>query len=107
MSDYYDRDGKQIPNDWWDNKKHRRKYGGNRTNTRVARTIVGDVTVSTVWLGLDHSDTSLSGPIIFETMIFGDPWDLDIQRYETELDAVRGHLRAVDRISSGESPFRR
>ena len=49
----------------------------------------------------------VSRPIIFDTMISGDPWDLEIQRYETELDAVRGHLRAVDRISSGESPFRR
>lgn len=37
---------------------------------RVDATIIGDVRVSTVWLGLDHGDGGDGPPLIFETMIF-------------------------------------
>jgi hypothetical protein len=48
----------------------------------VAQTRIGDVLVSTVFLGLDHS--SCKGlPILFETMVFGGPCDEDTWRYSS------------------------
>lgn len=77
MTDYYDRDGNPMPDDWWDKKKHGDKAIQWGTERRVARTVVGDITVSTVWLGLNHDYTGGS-PIIFETMTFGEPWNNEL-----------------------------
>lgn len=104
MSDYYDRDGNPLPDDWYDKKKHGRKYNWG-TEKRVARTVVGDITVSTVWLGLDHSFMPGEGPVIFETMTFGVPYDNEMARYSTEEDAMRGHLAVLDRLRAGKPPF--
>lgn len=102
-TDYFDRDGKPIPDDYYNTEKHGRKYKSS-TERRVARTVVGDITVSTVWLGLDH-DYLTGVPVIFETMTFGEPWENEMERYSTELDAMRGHLRVVERLRSGKPPF--
>ena len=64
--------------------------------TRVAHTMAGDVRISTVFLGLDHSWNG-PPPIVFETMIFGGPLDDYQERYSTWDDAVIGHRRAVDK----------
>jgi len=42
-------------------------------NRRVARTQVGVLTVSTVFLGIDHNFRSGGDPLLFETMIFLTP----------------------------------
>lgn len=104
MTDYYDRDGNPMPDDWYDRKKH-----GNRaikwgTERRVARTVVGDIVVSTVWLGLDHGFVA-GRPIIFETMTFGDQWNKEMARYGTEEEAMRGHLDVLDRLRDHRPPF--
>lgn len=105
VMDYFDRDGKPMPDDWHDTKVHGRKYSDSyHTGKRVARTVVGEITVSTVWLGLDH-DFNTGVPIIFETMTFGDPWNNEMERYSTEEDAIRGHLRVLDRLRAGKPPF--
>lgn len=53
--------------------------------------------VSTVWLGMDH----IGG--VFETMVFGGPDDQEIMyRYETETEALLGHLRVVLELKSLE-----
>ncbi len=69
---------------------------------RVDQTYIGDpimvVSISTVFLGLDHSfggDT----PILFETMVFGGPFDQEQERYETWKQAERGHKRWVEKVS--------
>ena len=59
--------------------------------------------VSTVWLGLDHNFNLRSKPLIFETMVFPhnviggvlNYGDLDMDRYSTEKEALRGHNRMV------------
>lgn len=53
--------------------------------------------VSTVWLGLDHSFSMSSKPLIFETMVFprNDYGELDMERYSTEEEAIQGHKRMV------------
>lgn len=104
MTDYYDRDGNAMPHDWYDRKKHGDiaiKWASDR---RVARTVIGDVTVSTVWLGLNH-DFRTGVPIIFETMTFGYPWDNECERYGSEEAAMRGHLSVLDRLRNGKPPF--
>lgn len=59
------------------------------------------VLVSTVWLGMDHNFSAVwnddSPPLIFETMVFGGPWDEDgdQERYATSAAARAGHDRAL------------
>jgi hypothetical protein len=104
MTDYYDRDGNPLPDDWYDRKKHGDRAIKWATEHRVSRTVVGDITVSTVWLGLDH-DYLTGGPIIFETMTFGDPWQNEMERYSSEEAAIRGHLAVLNRLRAGKPPF--
>lgn len=104
--DTYDRDGKLIPDDYWDKEKYpdRRPFRW-ATEQRVGRTEVGEHRVSTVWLmGIDHGYGSGS-PVIFETMIFGPTWNNELTRYSTEEAAMRGHLKAVDALRAGKPPF--
>lgn len=103
MSDYYDRDGQPLPDDWYDRTTYGTKYKW-VTGKRVARTVIGHIMVSTVWLGLDH-DYLTGTPIIFETITFGDPWNNEMERYDTEENAMRGHLRVLDRLRAGKPPF--
>lgn len=63
-------------------------------NRHVDFTLVDDIRISTVFLGLDHSYRG-SVPILFETMIFGEPLDQDMNRYEDIDSAETGHEMAV------------
>ncbi len=54
---------------------------------------IGDVHVSTVFLGLDHS-FGRPVPILWETMIFGGEHDQYQERYSSQEDALAGHARA-------------
>jgi hypothetical protein len=62
---------------------------------KVAETFVGNVQVSTVFLGLDHAWGG-GEPILFETMIFGGKEDGFQQRYHTWEEAEVGHEEAVE-----------
>ena len=55
------------------------------------------VTVSTVWLGMDHSFGD-GPPLIFETMVFGGELDQECDRYTTEEQAQQGHAAMVARV---------
>jgi len=57
---------------------------------RVALDEGDGVSVSTVFLGLDHSWGD-GPPMLFETMIFGGEHDEDQWRYSTWGEAVAGH----------------
>ena len=57
--------------------------------------ITSEVTVSTVFLGLDHRYLGKGPPLIFETMIFGGPLDDEMWRYSSYDDAQTGHKAAV------------
>ena len=59
------------------------------------------VTVSTVFLGLDHSFVPGSAPVLWETMIFGGDDDGYQERYTSRAAAVAGHTRA-EAIARGE-----
>ncbi|HEY6143716.1 MAG TPA: hypothetical protein VIV55_09930 [Flavobacterium sp.] len=72
-------------------------WGYNGGNTKVDRTDIGNILVSTVFLGIDHSFRS-DVPILFETMIFGGELEGYQERYSTWDEAVKGHKRACDRV---------
>lgn len=94
---YYDRTGQPISIAQW---------GELLTDEykRVVYDQIGDVKVSTVWLGIDHS-FGADVPIIFETMIFGGEYDSHLRRYATEADAIKGHAEAVEDLKIGMRPW--
>ena len=63
---------------------------------QVGRTMVGDLLVSTVFLGLDHNFYG-GPPLLFESMVFKDGLDTGILcwRYSTWEEAEGGHKAAV------------
>lgn len=60
----------------------------------VAKDVVGDVLVSTVFLALDHSWGD-GPPQLYETMIFGGQHDEYQERYATKEAALAGHDSAL------------
>jgi hypothetical protein len=60
---------------------------------------IGDIFVSTVFLGLDHAWNSTT-PILWETMIFGGEHDQYQERYTSHEDALKGHEFAVELVKS-------
>lgn len=71
------------------------------TSRRVAKTVVGDAEVSTVFLAVDHAFWG-STPVLFETMVFGGENDGDTWRYSTWDEAVAGHALAVSTITASQ-----
>jgi hypothetical protein len=66
---------------------------------QVAKTIQGDVRVSTVFLGLDHRHWGEGPPLLFETLVFrGDDGGSDMVRYSSWDDAEAGHAAMVRRV---------
>lgn len=68
---------------------------------RVNQTRIGDVRVSTVFLGLDHNFGN-GKPLLFETMIFGGNRDSYQERYSTWKEAEKGHREAVKLVRLDE-----
>lgn len=95
MSDHYmlDKDHNVVPagfSEWAQAFKSKDRV--------VARTRVYDgCEVSTVFLGLDHRFGGDGPPIVFETLVFGGPFDQEMDRYCTWAEAEAGHARMVDK----------
>jgi hypothetical protein len=68
-------------------------FDGN--NRKVASTMIGNVRVSTVFLGLDHNFSPHGDPLLFETMIFGGEHDQYQDRCTTWEQAEAQHVEAV------------
>jgi hypothetical protein len=73
---------------WFENSKER----------VVAQTNVGNVTVSTVFIGLDHNFDPFGPPHLFETMIFRNGDGGDCWRCTTWQEAEAQHARAVEYV---------
>lgn len=69
-------------------------------NRVVAKDQIGEIKVSTVFLGIDHNYISGGIPILFETMIFGGNLDEDQWRYHTWEKAEDGHKNAVELVKA-------
>jgi len=96
VNDYYDRQGNPIPMLMW--------AALYEAGHRVALDVIGDVTISTVWLGLNHNFSGIGPPLIFETLVFavdrrplGDLED-HMWRWSTEVQALAGHDQAVSMV---------
>lgn len=65
---------------------------------RIAHTAIttgkGRIEVSTIFLVLDHGWDG-SGPVLWETMVFGGPDDMEQRRYSSRKAAEAGHVEAV------------
>jgi len=71
-----------------------------RLENRVLRSDhVGEVHVSTVFLGVDHSFSSAPKPILWETMIFGGHYDQRQWRYDSREAAEKGHRKALKLVT--------
>lgn len=66
-------------------------------NRHVASDVIGDSTVSTVFLGLDHS-WSGPPPLLFETMVFGGALDEEQERCSTWEQAEKMHADMCERV---------
>lgn len=95
---YYDRSGNPISLEGW-------AFLFESDDRQIRFDRVGDVEISTVWIGIDHSLRFTGGPVlIFETMIFGGEHDKDMWRYSTEDEAIAGHERITREIKAGLRP---
>ena len=71
---------------WWE-----------KTDRTVAKTRIGKVLVSTVFLGLNPQwEDAL--PLLFETLVFGGSLDGEMERYSTLDEAKIGHETMVKRV---------
>lgn len=71
---------------------------------RVGQDQVDSASVSTVFLGLDHSFGLGGPPQWFETMIFGGDHDGWQDRYATWDEAKAGHEHVVAALREGREP---
>lgn len=96
---YYDRQRRPITMGEWAELQNDQSYvvvGRHEVNSAEM------VVLSTIWTGLNaHWDLIA----IFESMVFGGPYDQSCIRYETEQDARRGHAQAMRDLSLGHAPW--
>jgi hypothetical protein len=73
----------------------------NPTKKSLKQEYIGDIFVSTVFLGLDHSwPKDESKPLLWETMIFYGEDDGYQDRYTSVEEALEGHQKAVDLVNN-------
>jgi hypothetical protein len=72
-------------------------------NRSIATDIIGTCLVSTVFLGLDHNYDSRGGPVLWETMVFGGPAEVDHCRRRcsgTREQAEAMHFSVVNEVKA-------
>jgi hypothetical protein len=111
---YYDRKGQQIDIHEWGRLRHGSDETACDEYVRIGLDVwppldpdaaAGPlVSVSTVWLGINHR-WGPGPPLIFETMIFGGEHDQGCMRYATEEQAEAGHARVMEDLAAGRTPW--
>lgn len=101
MSDKFTLDSDGNPVAEYDLLRWARWMEANERSLR--RTNIGQVCVSTVFLGIDHGFDG-GRPVLWETMIFGGPTDAEQQwRYTSKSAAIDGHASAVKLVTGKRS----
>ena len=67
----------------------------------VAKDKIGDIEISTVFLGLDHQYGE-GKPLLFETMVFGGELDQEQERYSTWEEAEEGHKIMIEKVKQAK-----
>ena len=70
----------------------------NTGKRQLAKDLLGDVLISTVFLGIDHNYAGTSEPVLWETMIFGGQHAGYQKRYTSKEQALEGHKEAVELV---------
>lgn len=78
--------------------KHYHYWSLNSKYKAVKQEHIGDIFISTVFLGLDHAWQS-DIPVLWETMIFGGEHDQYQDRYTSYEDALEGHQTALNLVN--------
>jgi hypothetical protein len=93
---YIEKDGIPVhPNSW----EEYLAYMSQPEARRVAKTqVTPEITVSTVFLSIDHDFGRTGWPVLFETMVFGGALDQEQVRYTSRLQAEQGHEAMVERV---------
>jgi hypothetical protein len=105
MSEYLAPDGTAISIEEWQRLFHLRSGDMSPESWwRKETTIGGGVSVSTVWLGLNHEWDPEHPPLFWETMIFGGDYDEDQWRYSSRESALDDHERIVRALREGRDP---
>lgn len=101
MPTYYNKEGEVIDFTSWAQLMADDDY------KRIKLDVVGHLTISTVWLGMNHNYSNVGPKQIFETMIFpaGSHNEQHISRYETEQEALDTHNELVASIQGGQSLY--
>jgi hypothetical protein len=60
---------------------------------------IGNILVSTVFLGTDHSFGESEIPVLWETMVFGGHYNEYQRRYTSHEDALKGHNEIINMIN--------
>lgn len=69
----------------------------------VIQTRIGEIGISTVFLGLNHNYNSNGPPLLFETMIFGGEHDQYCDRCSTWDEALVMHENAKKLVEESEN----
>lgn len=69
----------------------------------VCLDVIRGVEVSTVFLGMEHGAPDEG--VLWETMIFGGPYDMRTWRYTSREQAKVAHRRIADRLQAGLAPY--
>lgn len=76
-----------------------------KADRSVAQDKINGARISTVFLGTNHNYGMVGHtPILFETMIFGGPYDEYQFRYHTWAEAEAGHQRVLAALREGSEP---
>lgn len=70
----------------------------NIADRKVARTEHGDVSVSTVFMGMNYAQIDDLEPLVFETVVFGGPYDMEGNQYSTWSEALAGHYAMCAKV---------
>ncbi|MCP4668235.1 MAG: hypothetical protein GY849_17955 [Deltaproteobacteria bacterium] len=91
---FYNREGKQITSEEFEKLFTDDKY------KIIKQEDVGKYFISTVWLGVNYNFGE-GELLIFETVVFEGRdlgADLEMERYSTEKEAIKGHKKMVNRF---------
>lgn len=73
-------------------------FEANREKRILRQDKLGNIMVSTVFLGIDHNFFETGRPVLWETMIFGGKDEMYQERYSSRDEALKGHEKALEMI---------
>lgn len=97
---FYNRQGNPLTTEEW-----MESFDATRNDSsQIAENSSADglVRVSTVWLMGVNQNFSDGPPLLYETMIFGGPNDLECWRWSTEAEARAGHAEICSSYLRGQ-----